>query len=147
MAAARHLGIDLLLSSSLQIFLMLSFRELRLVISFSSNLCLMLRFRELRLVISWSNLCLMLSCRELRLVISFLSNVCLMKCKICFFISGIRAVHESLVEDGPSCDKKAHLIATNLTSICCVYKEKIVKDVSYRITSRPYKLRKLQHTT
>ena len=23
-------------------------------------------------------------------------------------------------------------IATNLTSICCVYKEKIVKDVSYR---------------
>ena len=28
--------------------------------------------------------------------------------------------------------KKALLIATNLTSICCVYKEKIVKDVSYR---------------
>ena len=29
-------------------------------------------------------------------------------------------------------DKKALLIATNLTSICCVYKEKIDKDVSYR---------------
>ena len=28
--------------------------------------------------------------------------------------------------------KKAFLIATNLTSICCVYKEKIDKDVSYR---------------
>ena len=26
--------------------------------------------------------------------------------------------------------KKALFIATNLTSICCVYKEKIVKDVS-----------------
>ena len=32
------------------------------------------------------------------------------------------------------CDKKALLIASNLPSICCVYKEKIVKDVSYRIT-------------
>ena len=32
------------------------------------------------------------------------------------------------------CDKKALLIATDLTSLCCVYKEKIVKDVSYRIT-------------
>ena len=30
--------------------------------------------------------------------------------------------------------KKALLITNNLTSICCVYKEKIVKDVSYRIT-------------
>ena len=30
--------------------------------------------------------------------------------------------------------KKALSIATYLTSICCVYKEKIVKDVSYRIT-------------
>ena len=30
--------------------------------------------------------------------------------------------------------KKALLIATNLTSICRVYKEKNVKDVSYRIT-------------
>ena len=30
--------------------------------------------------------------------------------------------------------KKALLIATNFTSICCVYKEKIVKDDSYRIT-------------
>ena len=29
---------------------------------------------------------------------------------------------------------KALLIATNLTSICCVYKEKIDKDVSYRRT-------------
>ena len=29
------------------------------------------------------------------------------------------------------CDKKALLIDTNVTSICCVYKEKIVKDVSY----------------
>ena len=29
-------------------------------------------------------------------------------------------------------DKKALLIATNLTSICCVYQEKIDKDVSYR---------------
>ena len=28
--------------------------------------------------------------------------------------------------------KKALSIATNLTSICCVYKEKIVKVVSYR---------------
>ena len=26
------------------------------------------------------------------------------------------------------CDKKAPLIATNLTSLCCVYKEKIVKS-------------------
>ena len=31
------------------------------------------------------------------------------------------------------CDKKAFFIATNLTSICCIYKEKIVKDVSYRV--------------
>ena len=31
-------------------------------------------------------------------------------------------------------DKKAILIATNLTSICCVFNEKIVKDVSYQIT-------------
>ena len=31
--------------------------------------------------------------------------------------------------------KKALLIATkSYTSICCVHKEKIVKDVSYRIT-------------
>ena len=30
--------------------------------------------------------------------------------------------------------KKALLIANNIISICCVYKEKIVKDVSYRIT-------------
>ena len=30
--------------------------------------------------------------------------------------------------------KKTLLIATNLTFTCCVYKEKIVKDVSYRIT-------------
>ena len=28
--------------------------------------------------------------------------------------------------------KKALLIATNLTSICCVYKEKIDKDVTYQ---------------
>ena len=27
----------------------------------------------------------------------------------------------------------ALLIATNLTSICCVYKEKTVKEVSYRM--------------
>ena len=30
--------------------------------------------------------------------------------------------------------KKALLIATNLTSICCIYKEKLIKDVSHRIT-------------
>ena len=30
--------------------------------------------------------------------------------------------------------KKALLIANNLTSICCVYKEKIIKDVLYQIT-------------
>ena len=30
--------------------------------------------------------------------------------------------------------KMALLIATNLTSICCVYKEKLVTDISYRIT-------------
>ena len=30
--------------------------------------------------------------------------------------------------------KKALLIASNITFICCLYKEKIVKDVSYRIT-------------
>ena len=30
------------------------------------------------------------------------------------------------------CDKKALLIATNPTSICCVYKEKIVKNDSHR---------------
>ena len=47
----------------------------------------------------------------------------------------------------PNAIKKRFMIATNLTSICCVYKEKIVQDVSYRITWRPYKLRKLQHAT
>ena len=33
---------------------------------------------------------------------------------------------------------------SKFTSICCVHKEKIVKDVSYRITLRPFKFRKLQ---
>ena len=36
---------------------------------------------------------------------------------------------------------------TNLTSICCVYKEKMVKHDSYRGTQRPYIIRKLQYTT
>jgi len=31
--------------------------------------------------------------------------------------------------------KKALLIATNLTSICCVYKDKIVKDASNNLAS------------
>ena len=43
--------------------------------------------------------------------------------------------------------KKPLLIATNLTSICCVYKEKIVKNDSHRRTQRPYKFRKMQHST
>ena len=45
------------------------------------------------------------------------------------------------------CDKKALLIATNLsnlTSICCVYKEKIVKNDPHRRTQRPYKFGKIQ---
>ena len=42
---------------------------------------------------------------------------------------------------------KLTAIATNLTSVCCVYKEKIVKNDSYRRTYRPYKFRKLQHST
>ena len=36
-------------------------------------------------------------------------------------------------ERGYRLNKKALLITTNLTSICCVYKEKLVKDVSYFI--------------
>ena len=40
--------------------------------------------------------------------------------------------------------KNTLLIATNLTSICCVYKEKIDKSDSYRIEYRPSQLRKLQ---
>ena len=39
------------------------------------------------------------------------------------------------------------VIATNLTPICCVYMEKIVKNDSYQITLRPYKFRKLQQST
>jgi len=37
--------------------------------------------------------------------------------------------------------------ATNLTSICCVYKEKLVKNDSHRRTQRPYKFRKMKHST
>ena len=62
----------------------------------------------------------------------------------CLFLKGVFAKNERVYRLN---DKKALLIATNLTSICCVYKEKIVKDISYRITWRSYKLRKLQHTT
>ena len=36
---------------------------------------------------------------------------------------------------------------SNLTSICCVYKEKIVKNDSYQRTYYPYKFRKLQYST
>ena len=43
--------------------------------------------------------------------------------------------------------EKALLIATNLTSLCYVYKEKIVKNYSGWRTQSPYKLRKLQHST
>ena len=40
------------------------------------------------------------------------------------------------------------VIASNFTSICCVYREKIVKNNdSYRITQRPYKFRKSQYQT
>ena len=39
------------------------------------------------------------------------------------------------------------VIATNLTSVCCVYKEKIVKKDSYRRTKRLYKFRKFQYST
>ena len=41
------------------------------------------------------------------------------------------------------------VIATNFTSICfaIMYKEKIVKNDSYRITQRPYKFRKLKYST
>ena len=40
------------------------------------------------------------------------------------------------------------VIATNLTSILLrLFKEKIVKNDSYRRTYRPYKFRKLQYST
>ena len=57
--------------------------------------------------------------------------------KIAFFCSLKGSVREK-------CDKKALLIATNLIFICCVYKEKIVKNNSYL---SPCKFRKLQHST
>ena len=41
------------------------------------------------------------------------------------------SVREKLKGVQAQCDKKALLIATNLTSICCVYKEKIVKNDLY----------------
>ena len=44
------------------------------------------------------------------------------------------SVREKLKGLYAQCDKKALLIASNFSSICCVYKKKIVKDVSYRIT-------------
>ena len=44
------------------------------------------------------------------------------------------SVREKLKGLYAQCDKKALLIATNLTSICCVYKEKIVKDVSFHFS-------------
>ena len=45
--------------------------------------------------------------------------------------------------------KQSMVITANLTSICCVYKEKIVKNDSYHVfrTQRPYKFRKLQYLT
>ena len=42
-------------------------------------------------------------------------------------------------------DKYSMVIATNLTSMCCVYKEKIVKNDSHRKALRPEKFRKLQY--
>ena len=44
-------------------------------------------------------------------------------------------------------EKYSMVIATNPTSICCVYKEKIVKEDSHRRTQRPQKFRKLQYST
>ena len=41
------------------------------------------------------------------------------------------SVRETLKGVQAQCDKKELLIATNLTSICCVYKEKIVKNDSF----------------
>ena len=56
-----------------------------------------------------------------------------------------------LIIDLKRCSRKMKeyrlLIATILTSTCCVYKETIVKNVSYQRTKRSYKLRKLEHTT
>ena len=50
------------------------------------------------------------------------------------------SVREKLKGLYAQCDKKALLIATNLTSICCVYKEKIVKDVSFHFfANTPFK--------
>ena len=46
------------------------------------------------------------------------------------YLKGVFAKNES----GYRCDKKALLIATNLTFICCVYKEKSVKNNSFRKT-------------
>ena len=47
--------------------------------------------------------------------------------------------------------KESLLIATDLTSICSVYKEKIVENDSYQRTKRivqiPFKFRKMQHST
>ena len=44
-------------------------------------------------------------------------------------------------------EKLSMVIATNLTSICCFYKEKIFKNNSCRRTLRQNKFRKLQYTT
>ena len=44
-------------------------------------------------------------------------------------------------------EKYSMVFATNPTTICCVYKEKIVKNDSYGRTQRSYKFRKLQYLT
>ena len=63
----------------------------------------------------------------------------------CLFLKGVFAKNERVYR--LNAIKKTLLIATNLTSICCIYKEKIVKNDYYRRTYCPYELRKLQHTT
>ena len=61
----------------------------------------------------------------------------LLKGSVCEKWKGVKANVES----------NSIVIATNLTSIYCVYKEKIVKNDSYRRPKHPHKFRKLQDST
>ena len=48
---------------------------------------------------------------------------------------------------GANIESNSMVIATSLTSICCAFKEKMVKHDSYRRTERPYKFTKLHYFT
>ena len=61
------------------------------------------------------------------------------------FIKG--SVHEKLMGVQAYVEKYSIVVATNFTSICCVYKEKIDKNYSCRRTQNPYKFRKLQYSS